>query len=294
VAYLATLLDAGDVGCLTGTFAEDATIRTAGTAAEPVVLRSATRRARARIVGRLWIPDASAHIVLQDLRLDGRNRTGDDLPSPTIEGDGAILIDNDITNHRTAICVILGSIRGYGEAKNVIIDRNRIHDCGARPGNNHHHGIYLENATRTRIVNNVIYSNADRGIQLYPDAQHTLIARNVLVANGEGVIFSGDHGYASSHNRVIDNVITHSRTRYNIEYYWPVGLPIGIANVAARNCLYAGHDGNVALPARGVTYRANDTAAPGYNNIGSSDFRRTSASRGRCKLLLAASVTPLA
>jgi parallel beta-helix repeat protein len=294
VSYLATLLDAGDVGCLTGTFAEDATIRTSGTAAQPVVLRSASRRSRARIAGRLWIPDASTHVVLQDLRLDGRNRTGDDLPSPTIEGDGAILIDNDITNHRTAICVILGSIRGYGKATGVIIDRNRIHDCGERPGNNHHHGIYLENAEHTRIVNNVIYANADRGIQLYPNALHTLIARNVLAANGEGVIFSGDHGYASSNNRVIDNVITHARTRYNIEYYWPVGNPVGTGNVASRNCLYGAHDGNLATPAIGVTYRGNDDAIPGYNSLKKADFRRTSKTRGLCRALLAPSVTPLA
>ena len=53
------------------------------------------------------------------------------------------------------------------------IEANRIHDCGGTT-NNQRHAIYVEHAEDTRIVGNVIYDNADRGVQRYPSAQRTL------------------------------------------------------------------------------------------------------------------------
>ena len=58
------------------------------------------------------------------------------------------------------------------------------------PANNHEHGIYVEASDGAQIVDNWIYDNADRGVQLFPDAQGTYVARNVIDRNGQGVIFS--------------------------------------------------------------------------------------------------------
>src|SRR5207245_8215668 len=89
-----------------------------------------------------------------------------------------------------------------------LIQRNRIHDCGRIPSSNHDHGIYLAYSDNTKVLDNVIFDNADRGVQLYPDAQGTLIKGNVIDGNGEGVIFSGAGGSASNDNVVEHNVIT--------------------------------------------------------------------------------------
>lgn len=272
VQRMADALRPGEVGCIAGTRPGDVTIRRGGAPGAPIVLRSPPGL-RGGIRGRLWIADSADHVVVQGLQLDGRNLDGGDLPSPTIQGDDVLLLRNDITNGRWAICVILGSIRGYGRAEDVVLDGNRIHDCGRRPANNHHHGVYLEHAYRTRITNNVILGSADRGIQLYPNAQNSYIARNVLHGNGEGIIFSGNHGYASSGNVVVDNVIVNSRLRYNIEEWWPVGNPVGRRNVATRNCLWGGHDGNVSERPRGFRPARNRVANPRFRNVRSGDLR---------------------
>ncbi|MBC7644694.1 MAG: right-handed parallel beta-helix repeat-containing protein [Thermoleophilia bacterium] len=279
---LVELAGAGDVACLSGSFVEDLTIRHGGTRDAPLTLRSTPGLSRATIRGRMWVTDNANNVVIAGLNIDGTNLDGGELPSPTIEGDRVRLLDNDITNHRHHICVILGSIHGFGAARSAVLDGNRIHDCGRRPGNNHHHGVYLENAIGTRITNNVIADSADRGIQLYPSSQNALIARNVLFRNGEGVIFSGNEGYASNGNRVVDNVITWARTRYNIEYWWPEGNPVGQRNLAARNCVWHGAWGNIAevepgLP-RGFETRSNLTADPLFRAPTSGDYRPRSGS----------------
>ena len=115
------------------------------------------------------------------------------------------------------------------------------------------------------ITNNFIYDNADRGIQLYPDAQGSTIANNVIDGNGEGIIFSGDSGLASSNNVVRRNVISNSRVRYNVESWWPNGNPVGTGNLASDNCLWNGTQGNVADQV-GFTASNNVVANPGYSD----------------------------
>ncbi len=57
-----------------------------------------------------------------------------------------------------------------------MIERNRIHNCGEMPPSNHHHGIYVEASDERGSSGNWIYDNADRGVQLFPDAQNTYVA----------------------------------------------------------------------------------------------------------------------
>ena len=95
----------------------------------------------------------------------------------------------------------------------TVIERNRIHNCGQLPPTNHHHGIYVEASNGARITDNWIYDNADRGVQLFPDAQKSYVARNVIDGNGEGVVFSRK----SAGNIVEHNVISNPVVRYNVE-----------------------------------------------------------------------------
>ena len=83
-----------------------------------------------------------------------------------------------------------------------MIERNRIHDCGALPSTNKDHGIYVSEARGTVIRDNWIYDNADRGVQLYPDADGTPITGNVIDSNGEGIVFAGTGAEVSSNNLV--------------------------------------------------------------------------------------------
>ncbi|MCW2973615.1 MAG: hypothetical protein JWN72_1888 [Thermoleophilia bacterium] len=299
VAKLVANWRPGWVGCLRGAFVEDVSIRVGGTAAAPVTLRSdPATGSRAYLTGRLWIARGADHVRVAGLSLDGRANVGitkGDLPSPTVNANDAVFIDNDVYNRRTRICFDIGSIRGYGTAVGTIVARNRIHDCGARGadgnGNNHHHGIYVESGRATRIVQNVIYGNADRGIQLFPDAQGTLVLGNVLDGNGEGIIFSGGDGFVSSGNRAIGNVVTNSRTRYDIEYYWENPAQVGRANVVARNCIGGGKWGGIALPAKGYAVGTNVTAAPSYVARLAGDLRPRAGSA--CRTWLTSPLVPL-
>lgn len=265
------------------------------------MLRSAPG-SRVTLTGRLQINRAASHVVVAGLRLDGRAVNGpgaEDLPSPTVNGNHARFLDNDVFNQRTRVCFVIGSIRGWGRANGTLLARNRIHDCGRRGsdgnGNNHHHGVYVEGADGTRIVQNVIYQNADRGIQLYPDARGSVIIGNVIDGNGEGVIFSGAEGLASSRNSVIANVVTNSRTRSDIEHWWENPAAPGTGNVAARNCVGGGKQGAFALPIVGYRAVGNVLGRPQYVNAAAGDFRlRPRTGLASCATWLRSRGTPLA
>ena len=263
---LITSLAPGQTGCLRGgTYSEDLKIATPG-----VTLMSFPGE-RAKLVGRLWVAKGANNVTVQDLDLDGRNPTK--LPSPTVNADDATFRDNDVTNGHTAICFNIGH-PVYGAADGTLIESNRIHDCGALPAANHDHGIYVSEATDTVIRGNVIYDNADRGIQLYPNSVGALVTGNVIDGNGQGVIFGGDEKTASSDNVVENNVITNSKIRYNVESSW--GGPVGHGNVVRNNCVSGGGrdvgDGGIQGPERGFTATGNVLADPDYANRSAKDF----------------------
>jgi nitrous oxidase accessory protein NosD len=168
-----------------------------------------------------------------------------------------------------------------------VISHNRIHDCGELPATNHDHGVYVEAADHTRITDNFIYDNADRGIQLYPDAQHTYVARNVIDGNGQGVIFGGGSeggGYrASGHNLVEHNVISNSRVRWNVESSWPGRA--GRGNMVRRNCVFATNGDRRFRPRGGIgrpdgfRSRRNLVASPRFVDRGAGDLRLRRGSR---------------
>ena len=114
------------------------------------------------------------------------------------------------------------------------------------------------------------------GIQLYPDAQRTLIKRNVIDGNGEGILFSGEFGRASSNSVVENNLITNSTIRNNVESSYPRRGPFGRDNLVWNNCISGGAkddgDGGIARRRKGFIAVRNRIADPLYVNRGAKDF----------------------
>jgi parallel beta helix pectate lyase-like protein len=263
VEHLANSLSPGQTGCLrAGVFQGDVNVSRGGSSGAPTTIASYPGE-RATVVGRFRVTDSANFVTVTGLDLDGRN--ADNLPSPTINGDQVTFSANDVTNHHTTICFIVGS-DSFGRARNAAIERNRIHDCGQLPATNHHHGIYVEASDGLRITDNWIYDNADRGVQLFPDAQGTYIARNVIDGNGQGIIFSRE----SANNLAEYNVISNPVLRYNIED-WEL---TGAGNMARRNCVWSTrHPGGSGIqPGLGVPAIDNKVTDPGYVNRAAKDF----------------------
>ena len=291
---LADSLKPGQTGCLrSGTYTEEGntlTISSGGAPGQHVVISSAPNE-RATFQGRIYITEAADYVTVHGLILDGSHGpacTSSDatctvLPSPTINGDHVHIVGNDISNRRAGseatlagICINVGS-SGF-TATDTLIEGNRIHDCGRLPTTNHDHGIYVSDARGTRIVGNLIYDNADRGIQLYPDADGTLVENNTIDGNGEGVMLSGAEYDASSDTTIENNIISNSETRWLVESHWED--PVGNNNLVENNCLWAtnpddyyNQNGGIQPEEEGFDAYNNLTADPGYVNRTAKDFR---------------------
>ncbi len=257
-------LGAGQTGCLeAGAYHQDVRIETPGITLTSYPGQTAT------LVGRLWVSRSANGATVSGLHLDGTN--SDNLPSPTINANSVTFSDDDVTDRHTAICFDIGSDT-YGTAIGTVLTRDRIHDCGVLPAQNHNHGIYLQAAYNTRISWNLIYANADRGIQLYPDAQNTTIDHNVIDGNGENIDFSGDGGIASSGANVYDNVLSGSTIRHDVESWYPDGNPLGQNNLVHNNCMWGGAEGTVDTSGGGFTISNNTMANPQYVNPAAGDY----------------------
>lgn len=282
VGKLVSSMQSGDVGCLRGgTYSEDVTVGTSG-----ITLTSYPGE-KGTILGRLWIKDGANNVVVTNLKLDGKNAAG--LPSPTINGDGAHFVGNEVTNEHTEICFVIGS--SWGRAQNTLIQGNRIHGCGAIPSTNMDHGIYVEASDNAQILDNVIYDNVDRGIQLYPDAQGTVIRGNIIDDDGEGIIFSGAGGTASSNTTVDHNIVSNAAIRSDVESWYPVGTAPGTNNVVQSNCIVPGVGGGINASNGGFTFSSNATVRDAlYVNASAGDYRLQSTSP--CAAYMANSTAP--
>jgi hypothetical protein len=258
--------------------AERLVIRRSGRAGGRITLRSADRRHPATIRGTIWLARGANYWTFEDVGIDGRNPWN--LPSPIINAAHSIWRRVDVTNHHAGegtsgggICFSLGQVSKYGYAVDTTIEDSRIHDCGI--SDNHNHGIYVvATAGWTIIRDNWIYRNGDRGIQLYPNAQHVLITHNLIDDNGSGIIFSGRAAMSSSDNVVVRNIISNSRNRWNVESWYPPGTPAGVGNVVADNCLWASNSN------RDYDAHGGIEPAVGFTVAGGNVTRRPASCRG--------------
>jgi parallel beta-helix repeat protein len=241
-----------------------------------VTLMSEPHARRARIGGRLRIARGANRVTVRRLRLDGRNLGGK--ASPVVNAKHATFARNHVTNHHTGICFLLGN-DSYGHAYRTVIRRNRIHDCGRLPATNRDHGIYVAHASGTRIQRNWIYDNADRGIQLYPNATDSLITGNVIDGNGQGLNFSCDDSSCSRRNVVEGNVISNSVASWNVYGNSGGATPYG-SNVLRGNCVWASNSdpyysrkGGVDSDPDFFSEWGNLVAPPKYVNRTRKDFR---------------------
>jgi parallel beta helix pectate lyase-like protein len=267
---LVSSLGSGQIGCLrAGTYTQDVSIANAG------ITLTAYQGEQATLVGRLYVRAGADNVTVTGLNLDGKNANA--LPSPTVNGNGDRFVGDEVTNENTEICFVIGS--GYGRAQSTLIQGNRIHNCGKLPSDNQDHGIYVADADNTQILDNVIYDNVDRGIQLYPDAQGTVIRGNVIDGNGEGIIFSGNGGTASSNTTVESNLITNATIRSDVESWYPTGNPVGTGNVVQGNCVVPGVGGSINTGGGGFTATGNLVVSDAlYVNRSSGDFQLSSNS----------------
>ncbi len=183
------------------------------------------RSAEVTLRGEIKVPPGGAGSTIQGMTLNGRGHIG-----PRIFADRVVLRGNEITNHHTDICVQVGSWYSGPPSRGVVIERNMIHDCGALPSTNKHHGIYVSEARQTVIRDNWIYDNADRGIQLYPDADGSKVTGNVVLRNGDGLTINR----SSSNNEIYGNIIFDSVLGWNV-YGGPNVW--GSNNVVHDNCV---------------------------------------------------------
>lgn len=264
-------LRAGDVGCLDAGVYEQTKLKLShtGTASKRVVLRS-TPGQRALVKGQIWVADGANFVTVAHLDHDATFHRERPIPSPVVNGDDSLFYDLDVSSDN-GVCFYIGDLE-WGVAERTVLRRNRIHDCG-QPGTNLRHGVYLAQGVDTLIEDNWIYDNPDRGIQLYPNSRRTIIRGNVIDGNGEGIIFSGDYGFASSGNLVEGNYITNSRLRHDVESWYPDGNPVGTGNIVRGNCIWGGRFGAIEAPQRGFRAVGNVVADPGYAGRAGLNFR---------------------
>ena len=252
---LANALAGGGVGCLQpGVYSGGIRFAAGGTPASRLVIQSAPG-GRATVVGEIKLIEDAHFVTVQGLRLDGTNGRG--APSPMINTVGAVFHGNNVSNADDT-CFGLGD-KVNGIAVDTVIEANQIHHCGV-DGTNMDQGVYVREAIRTQVIGNVIHSNPDRGVQLYPNGDGSVVRGNLIDGNGTGVIFSGDDLDTADGNLVTENIITNADMRWNVEHYYPNPFLFGVGNVVTRNCVWGGAKDDPFKPdARGYVETGNFT-----------------------------------
>ncbi len=219
---------------------------------------------------------SAANVVIEGMTLDA-SASSDNSAGPKIYAPGVVLRDNEITNRHTAICVQVGSYYDEAPPSGVVIERNRIHNCGKLPATNLEHGIYLADAVGPVVRDNWIYNNADLGIQQYPEVRGAMITGNVIFGNGKGINFSGVGSVVTRDSTVHGNIVADSTIAENA--YSGGSGPNGTNNVFRDNCVHALKGGSgIESNARSFSAHDNLVASPGFVNPAAGDFRLDPAS----------------
>ena len=276
---LVDALKAGGTGCLRGGRYLQPVLQVSagGSAAGRITLTSYPGERATISADYVYVPSTAAFVTISDLTVDGRPY---DAPTLQVMATDAVVQGATITNHNLAeSCLILGSLKGYGAADRAIVRDNRLTDCGNPANGLHDHGVYVENAAGASITDNVIFHAAAYGVQMYPNAQRTLVARNVIDSSAGGVVVGGTaasdeyaQAYASSGSRVEYNVVSNSRSDYGVRSSWGGG-PRGTDNVVSYNCFFQNAKGNLYLGAGGMETFGNRDTDPLYVDAALRDYR---------------------
>jgi hypothetical protein len=217
--------------------------------------------------GAIKVKPAGHDSTIEGMKLNGAG--GATNIGPKIYADRVVLRQNEITNDNTDICVHVGSWYSDPAPQGVVIEQNRIHDCGELPSTNKDHGIYLSEARDAIVRDNWIYDNVDRGVQQYFEVEGARITGNVIYENGQGVNFSG-----GSDQIVEGNIIANSNLRWNA-YAGSTGTPG--EGVLRDNCVWAekpGYTANGGIESSNVFSEAgNLIAKPSFADPAAGDFR---------------------
>jgi hypothetical protein len=257
---LADSLSPGQTGCLRAGTYDPKTIYVlnldnGGTGAAPITIRSYPGE-RAILIGIIQLQNGANHVTIESLNIQG---DGSQNTIQIYAADDTIQDSNITNNWRGLSCLMLGSNNGPGPATRPLIRHNRFHDCGNPANGSFDHAIYAADVDHGQITDNIFWNSAGYAIQLYPNAQTTLFAHNIVDGDAPsgrgGVILGGDLDYASSNDTVSHNIVAYSRTP-NISGWWAGRT--GTGNQVRNNCLYGGGGGNIA----GTGFiRSNNTAA---------------------------------
>jgi hypothetical protein len=264
----------------------------AGEAGRPKTLRPETPGATSEIRARCGFAftEPSHDLVLRDLVLRKSGRSGGSMLQ--VNGD-RITLDNLDLSHPGNICVdIGGDPRAGGNAtdssNDVVIRNSRVHHCGSAYGaprtpiDSGVHGIYAQFTRRLLIEDNLIYANHNRGIQLYPDADDTIIRRNVLHGNGANLNLGseGNEAIYSTGSLTENNILTDSvlsglepggfvDDRSEVLGNFPPPGPDGsdFNNRVERNCIANATHPTELYEGHGFTIAGNvENQDPGYAN----------------------------
>ncbi len=273
---LAQALRPGQTGCLlSGRYLGDLHLRQAGARGARLTLRAAPG-ASATICGfTIFLPGA-AYWRLTRLQIDGSCSSQNTIQ---IAADHARLDHDELTNRQLAqSCVIIGNPSG-SHPQGVLIDHDRIHDCGRR-SSPFEHGVYASSSRGARISDNYVYESGGFGIHLYSDAQSTLVERNVVVRSltESGLVFGGSPTAASSHNLVRHNIFT-GNGRWGATSSWEG--PVGVGNVLSGNCFSNNPAGAFPSTRVGFSPQRNLGADPRFVDPASGNYRLLPGSRCR-------------
>ena len=267
-----------------------------GTQTKPIVIRSSPA-GRASYRGQIWLKESAHDLVFRNINFRGTKN----IPKGThliVDGNRIHFRRNNITSPE-GICIDVGDLDAYGTDKPSVrsngfrLVRNRIHDCGSAAqlssSDSGVHGVYLVNTIDARIVDNFIFDNRNRGLQLWPNADATTVRYNTFDGNGSNInIGSCWQDFCSaarfSENTLIENnVISNSKLLSNTNENVPPGDTHQIVgnfpndgerhgNLVASNCI---HQANPSKNFGGYGYSRRDNlfARPMYVDRSANDLR---------------------
>ncbi len=259
-------LNPGQTGCLeAGTYAGNVTVTKGGQAGEPITLASVAG-VRATLQGRLIINAAADYLVVEGLLLNGKN-PGNGV-SPHLFADHVVLRNNHITTEGASSCLYVGDGATGATVTGIVLEKNRFFDCGG-------HGLSISGGKGTVFRDNYVYGNDEFAMQIYPDADDSIIEYNVFDGNNWGVHFGGSTSLRSERNVVRHNIISNTQNRHNVDSNWDGA--VGTGNVVEENCLWNGNPGNLG-GSGGYTATNNTVADPQFVDRLNGDFRMNAGS----------------